>query len=255
MKLSRFAALFACAAIAASTHAAEIRLKHINDLFSVAPGDDDLYTASVGIGTVVNGWHLDLDEHLFTDKTNNLRFDETYLTVARDLQRPESKWRLRARLGVTRIGRGLYGQRLQNFVHAMIQVPEVTLPYMPGHQSHVYFGGNVGRTVAAFERAILEPQLEFESAGFKRHAKISLAARWDLGLGLELYTEAGARFSDTDYVPLVPWIKENAPVYVAGIGYKHFFEFKWTQNHFGTGDHHWHVAGRVYFGSKSGSGR
>jgi hypothetical protein len=237
------------AALTAGVHAAEIDLRHINDQFAASPVEDDLYTATLGIAGTVNDWTLGLDEYVFTDRANGLRFDETYLTVARDLLRPDSKWRLRARIGAVHVGKGLYGERLQNFVHSILGEDEVDLAYVPGSQSYVFVRLNVSRRLHANERLIFLPLVEIESAGFKEHARAALGVRFDLSERFNLHAEAGARFTDTSYAPLVLWIKDSEPTFGVGAGYKNFLDLTWTSNYFGTGDNHWHISMHLRFGA------
>ncbi len=237
------------ASLTANVYAAEIEFRHINDLFSASPTEDDLYSGALGLSGTVAGWTIDLDEYLFTDKTNGLRFDETYLTVAKDFLDPDSKWQVRARVGVAHVGQGIYGEGLQNFVHSILNQEELNLAYVPGSESHVFVRLNVARTVYSDERTTLAPLMEIESAGFKKHARVALGARWDLGERFGLRAEAGVRFSDTDFAPLSPWIEEIDPTVTVGLCYKNYLDLTWTSNYFGTGDNHWHVTFRLHFGA------
>ena len=99
------------------------------------------------------------------------------------------------------------------------------------------------------ERTTLAPLIEVESAGFKKHARMALGARWDLGEKFGLHAEAGARFSETNFAPLSPWIEKSGPTVAVGFGYKDFLDMTWTSNYFGTGDNHWHVTFRSHFGA------
>ncbi len=236
-------------AMAAHVHAAEIEFRHINDQYSTFPIEDDLYTGTLGISGTVAGWTFDLDEYIFTDKTNGLRFDETYLTVAREFLGPDSPWRLRARVGAVHVGEGLYGQDFQNFVHSILNQPEVHLPYVPDSTTDVFARLNVSRRLYANEGVFLDALMEIEYAGFKEHARVAVGAHWKLGQHFGLHAEAGARFSDTSYAPLMPWIEEAAPTFSIGAGYKHYVDLTWTHNYFGTGDNHWIISARARFGA------
>ena len=237
------------ASLTANVYAAEIEFRHINDLFSASPTEDDLYSGALGLSGTVAGWTLDLDEYLFTDKKNGLRFDETYLTVAKDFLGPDSKWQVRARVGAAHVGRGLYGQRLQNFVHSILFQPRLDLPYVPDSRTHAFVRLNVARTVYSDGETTLAPLIEIESSGFKKHARVALGARWVLGERFGLHAEAGARFSDTNFAPLSPWIENSGPTVAIGFCYKDFLDLTWTSNYFGTGDNHWHVTFRSHFGA------
>lgn len=247
--LSRgLAVAIAFAAVTSQVHAAEIELRHINDQYSSFEIEDDLYTGTVGVSGTVAGWTFDLDEYLFTDKVNGLRFDETYLTVARELLEADSAWSVRARAGAVHLGRGLYGQRLQNFVHEILQQEEVDLPYVGGSKSYGFVRLNVGRELFANKRVAFAALMEVESAGFKGHVRVAVTGRRALGRGFGLHAEYGQRYSDTSYAPLLPWIKGSEPAFAIGVEYKRFLDLTWSRNHFGTGEYHWHVTARVRFG-------
>ncbi|NIM01857.1 MAG: hypothetical protein GTN89_13730 [Acidobacteria bacterium] len=233
-----------------SAEAAEFEFRHINDLFSASPIEDDLYTATLGLSGRVDGWTFKLDEFLFTDRGRGLRFDETYLTVSRELLPAESKWGVRAELGAARVGRGLYGERLQNFVHEVLQQEKLNLTYATEMQSHVFVHLDVKRTFEPVGVATIAPLVELESAGFKKHARLALGVTWELGQGFDLYTEGGVRFSETNYAPLEPWLRDQEPTLTVGAGYKRWFRLTWTSNYFGTSDNHWHVTARAQWGAQ-----
>ena len=236
-------------ALSAPVPGAEIEFRHINDQFSASRIEDDLYTGTLGFAGTVAGWTFGLDEYMFTDKTNGLRFDETYLTVARELLGPDSAWRVRVRVGAVHVGEGLYGQDLQNFVHSIFNQDEVDLPYISDSMTDVFADLNVSRRLYANERVNLNALFEIEYAGFKEHAGVGLGAHWNLGRDFGLHAEAGVRFSDTSFAPLVPWIEENAPTFAVGAGYKHYVDLTWAHNYFGTGDNHWIISARARFGA------
>ena len=210
--------------------------------------EDDLYTATLGLAASVGRWSFDLDEYLFTDKGSGLRFDETYVTVSRDFLETDSKWQLRVRAGGVHLGRGLYGERLQNFVHEVLKQDEVFLSYVPESKTDFFVRLDVRRNLVASKRVVFAALMEVESAGFKEHARIGLEAGRNLSAGFELHAGVGLRYTDTDYAPLVPWIEDSDPTFGAGFRYKEFLDLTWTTNYFGTGDNHWHVTFRSQFG-------
>lgn len=250
------AAALLIGASAGPTRAGEIRATHINDLFSLSPVEDDLYTATLGLDATFSGWTLGLEEYLFTDKGAGSRFDETYLTVARELIREDaSPWSVRAEVGISHVGEGLFGQEIQNFVHRLINQAELFLTYVPEDRSYGFARVDVAYRVQARDRVVFIPRTELESAGFKRHALIALDTRWDLGGSVELRAEGGWRVTDTSFAPLETWVVESEPTLAVGLRYKHHVELTWTTNFFGTSDNHWHLGTRLRFGADTDNHR
>lgn len=232
---------------------AELELRHSNDLFSGSATEDDLYSATVGISGTVRGWTLDLEEFIFTDRTNGQRFDETYLTVARELLPQASRLSLRARVGVAHVGEGLFGQDAQNLVHQIVNQPKVELPYVLATGTHGFARLNLERVFNVSQRLRAVPLAEVEAAGFKRHAKAAVRGEWDLPRRFEFTLEGGWRWTRSDYAALDPWIDESDPTYAAGIRYARYVELRWSANHFGTADRHWNIVVRIPMGRRSGT--
>ena len=234
----------------AGAGADEIKLRHINDLWSLSPSYDDRYTGTVTLAWTHEGWTIDVTEYMFTDKDiNELRFDETYFTVAREFTPGEGHWRLRARAGVAHVGKGIFGERFQNFVHRLLDQSELDLPYVRDG-SHMFASVHASRPVVERERFTLTPYGEIESAGFKRHVLLALTANWDVGKGYGIVAETGFRWTRTDFAPLGFWIDENDPTFAVGASYKHLIDVRWTQNYFGTGERHWHLTTRIRIDKK-----
>jgi hypothetical protein len=79
--------------------AGEILFDADNDFLTSNPEDDDLYTFSLAFGWKWGEQTLRLRENAFTDKDAGIRFDETYLTVVRELPL-NAGWRGSADLGL-----------------------------------------------------------------------------------------------------------------------------------------------------------
>jgi hypothetical protein len=220
-------------------------LTHENDLFSGTPVEDDLYTATVGIAYERSGWRFRLNERLFTDRAAGLRFDESFLTVSRELLQPSRestrRWSLRAEAGVVRRGRGLFGQGTQNFIHEIVNEPEVRLPYIAGTSVHLAAALELSRTIPLGQGARLRPLIAAESAGFKEAARIAVEFRQQLPRGWWLVGELGGRLSETEFAPLAPWMDGSAPTYLLGAGYREWISLSWSENAFGTEDRHLHL--------------
>jgi hypothetical protein len=108
---------------------------------------------------------------------------------------------------------------------------------------------NVVRALRTRGGATVESELEIETAGFKRHARASLAARWDLGGGFGLGAEGGVRHTETGFAPLAQWIEATSPTVALGIAYRNHIDLTWTRNYFGTDDSHWQIAARLNLGA------
>ena len=250
MPIHRLCTVMAILCLSTGLHAAEIELWHINDLFSASRREDDLYTATIGIGGTAKGWNIALEEHLFTDKAADIRHDETFLTVARELLPADAKWRVRAELGIAHIGTGIFGEEFQNVIHDILNEPELILPYSTDERTHLYVNVRAARTVVRLRRFSLAPEVELESAGFKRHARLVARADWDLGEGVGILFEGGQRWTESDYPTLTPWIDPSDMAIAVGLTYKRYLELRWTANYFGVADRHWHVVGRFEVNSK-----
>lgn len=224
---------------------AVLELTHDNDLFSGTRIEDDLYTATVGIAYERSGWRLRLNERLFTDRAAGLRFDESFLTVSRELlQSPREsprRWSLLAEAGVVHRGRGLFGQGTQNFIHEIVNEPEVRLPYVAGSSVHPTIALELSRTLPLGQGAQLRPLIAAESAGFKEAARVAVEFRQELPRGWWLVGELGSRQSKTEFAPLAVWMDGNAPTYLLGAGYREWISLIWSENAFGTEDRHLHL--------------
>ena len=230
----------------------EIVIGHTNDLFAVTDDNDDRYTATLTLGVRHRGWEIELSENMFTDRfVNGIRFDETYLTVARGFSPGERGWVIRPEAGVARVGEGIYGQRFQNFVHRVIDHEEYFLQYVEDGD-HLFLGLRVARPLAAGKRFTLTPLVELETAGFKRHALLGLGAEFDAGRKFNIVGDFGFRWTRTDLAPLDIFVEEEDPAFGIGASYGGLVDLRWTRNYFGTGSNHWHLMVRVPVTKKSG---
>lgn len=238
-----------CLLVAAGGPRAEtaLVLRTSNDLGVFLPAKDDLYTASLGADLVTGNLGFTLDERMFTDRDAGLRFDETYLTVAATVPAP-SPWEVRVRAGAVRVGRGLFGENLQNLVHRLLNIDEVELDYIEGSETHALLRVEAERPFAATAALRIGPWIDLSEAfGFKRHAILGGALRWNRGGSVSVFARAAARYSDTELAVLEPWMGGWAPAFEAGMGYKEFLTASYTYNAFGTEDGHIHLRFRWSF--------
>ena len=223
----------------------KLEFYHANDLFAGSREDDDLYTATVGVAFETPQWTLRLRENLFTDRAAMLRFDETYLTWFNRKGDGNSRWFHEGEWGLVRRGRGLFGESTQNFIHEIVNEPEVRLPYVGGTTLHPYLRMKGGRGMPLAQRWRALASIEAETAGFKEHARIELKGRREFPTGGWLELATGLRYSNTEYAPLVPWMNGRAPTYELAGGYREWISLSWTQNAFGTEDRHFHLRFKI----------
>ena len=119
-------------------NAEEVRIVLAND-FLTANNADDLYTGALALGFDLGRYCLHFGENIFTDRENEIRFDETYLAVERGL--PDlGGWHASVELGVIHVGKGLLGQGTQNSLHRLIGDDEVDFPYVENDRLHPTLG-------------------------------------------------------------------------------------------------------------------
>lgn len=235
---------------AVRARAGGVRIDLSNDFLTSNVLDDDLYTFGLEFTYNFGRYDLSLVENAFTDSAHNLRFDETYLSASREF-RPFSGWHPHFRVGVLRVGRGLFGQRFQNGLHRLVGDKKVELPYLEG--SHLYPALGLGFWRQHLLRGNLSvlPKIELSSSfGFKSSAVVSVEAIWQPLPTFWLGVAVGGRYSDTAFAPLEPWIADTGPVTEISVGLPNNMVFSWNYNRFGTRfehvsiDYRWTPGGR-----------
>ena len=225
----------------------ELTLRTTNDVGVVLPGKDDLYTASLGLEVATGKLRFVLDELMFTDREAGLRFDETWLTAAYSLP-VLSGWESRVEAGAVRVGNGIFGEEIQNFVHRLLNIDEVELDYIQGNDTHALLRLELERPFAARPGLAVGPWFDLsETFGFKRHAILGAALRWQGDGKLSAFGRAAARYSDTELAVLEPWMDGWGPQLEAGLGYGKFLRASYSFNFYGTEEHHLHLAFRWTF--------
>lgn len=235
-----FAAL---TALAEQARGYELRLSTENDLFVEEKHPDDLYTFSVGIGVDRGPYTFGLQEHAFTDRQANVRFDETHLTVTRRLTR--AAWQVELTGGAVHVGHGLFGEEAQNAVHDLIGADEVDLRYADS-DLHPEAAVSAERWWPLGRRIVAGPRIEAAAVpGLHSHAIVAGQLAWQANRWLDVELLAGHRFTDTDHEALEGRLASEAPIGVVSVVLVQRLEVTWSFNKLGDEREHLTVGYRV----------
>jgi len=219
----------------------DLTLFSLNDFGTFTPHHDDLYTSSLGLSIATGPVSCGMVENMFTDRTNETRFDESHLTVSGDLP-PIDGWQMAAEVGLVRVGTGLFGQEFQNRIHGALGRPALQLTYIDGVSWHGALRFEAAREFPVGQRLTVGPRFELADAfGFKAHALAGATLRWEKNHRLVVQGTAGARYSTAELDALSPWINGLAPAGGLEMIYRDLLSVSYTYNAFGTEDHHWYV--------------
>lgn len=205
---------------------------------------DDLYTFSVALSWDMDEAVLRLRENAFTEREAGLRFDETFLTVGRELE-ARAAWTASVEAGVARIGRGLFGDGAQNAVHRLIGSPEVHLDYVDGPRYHPY--GRIELTRAVAGSALRGgPLVEVEAAiDHKSSALLAWTAAWSGDAPVAVKATVGHRWVDADFAPLTPHVANSEPYVAVELALEPGLLVSWSYNAYGTASEHVAIGYRV----------
>ena len=157
--------------------AAELRIFHNNDLFVDNSVNDDFYSFGGRIELETRQWTLRWTENGFTNRVERFRFDETYLTLGRQV--PVGRWSLWLEFGAMRVGKGFLGQGAQNTIHDWIGEDRVFLPYLEEEKSRLHLAFESGRLFSLGEHFSLGPQFGIRtSVGYKSNTLVGLRGVW-----------------------------------------------------------------------------
>ena len=240
-----FLGLIAAALIttAERAHGYELRLTTENDLFVQGTEPDDLYTFSVGIGIERGPTTFGLEEHAFTDREADVRFDETHLTLTRRLVR--SSWDLELTGGVVHVGEGLFGEAAQNAVHEVVGSDEVDIPYADT-QWHPRAGVAAERWWPLGSRVMAGPRLEIDSVpGLHSHAIVAGQLEWRPHRYVDVEVLAGHRFTDAGHEALEAHLAQDAPIGEVSVVVLQRIELSWSYNKLGDEREHLTIGYRV----------
>lgn len=224
------------AALAAPTQALDLRLATEND-FLTSSNSDDLYTFSVALAAEQGPYTFSLRENAFTDRAAGTRFDETYLTVGRSIASLEP-WNLSAAVGVARVGRGIFGQDVQNAVHGLLGEEELDLRYA---SSRLYPAVTVeAERFSALTRSLeIGPRLEAASVpGFRSNAVLAAQARWQVAGNVAVHTLLGGQSTHSSFAPLEDHLASFAPIARLGLVLRDLVFVSWSYNDYGNEREH-----------------
>lgn len=218
--------------------AENVRISFANDFLTSNPLADELYTGALQLDFDLGSYRLTFGENMFTDSENDVRFDETYLAIERDL--PDfGPWRSTVQAGVVHVGRGLLGESAQNSLHRLIGDNEVDIAYVDSNRYHPTLRLRFHRPLRNWHRTSLSVHGEmYEAFDFKRHAQSGVTFHWP-GRSFASFTAGlGARYTDTNFEALERRISSLAPTWEAGLRFRNSMSLSWTYNEFGTRSQH-----------------
>lgn len=173
--------------------AAELRLTLANDPINGNERKDDLYTSALDIDLAIADRYLLFTERMFTNRERGIRFDETEASVAL-LPVTFAGWTGRPELGLLHVGKGLFGQDVQNDVHRLTGSDPVELDYVDDEKLYPTAAIVATRELARAGASPLRLEIETRIApGFRSTAQARLATRRDLGRNFAVELAAGAR--------------------------------------------------------------
>jgi hypothetical protein len=239
-----FALLFgALTSWAGPAHGDELRLSTENDFFVESRHKDDLYTFSVGLDFERGPYTFELQEHAFTDREAQVRFDETHLVVTRLLAGPS--WDLELTGGVVHVGKGLFGESTQNAVHDLFGNEEVRLPYADS-ELYARAGAAVQRWWLFGEGLTLGPHVEIDLVpGLHSHAVVAGQLEWQAARHVAVQLLAGHRFTKADNEALERRLASNAAIGRLSLILAQRIEVTWSYNERGDQREHLTVGYRV----------
>lgn len=237
------------AATAAPAWAVDLSFATEND-FLTGDNRDDLYTYSIALAAERGRYRFALRENAFTDREAGARFDETHLTVRRDVP-GLGPWLVAAEAGVVRVGRGIFGQDVQNALHRLLGDDELDLHYLDT-RLHASLGIEAERWFELDGGLELGPRLEAASApAFRSHAALGAQARWQPTPSIEVLAFAGGRWSDASLELLDRHLASLAPIARVGVVYRDGLFVSWTYNDYGDEREHLTIGLRLS-GSRGG---
>lgn len=230
-------------------HAVDLRLATENDFLTRNPTADDLYTFSIALEVEHGPYSISLRENAFTDRDAGVRFDETYLTVGRDVPGLRS-WRVHAEVGLAHVGQGLFGQDAQNAFHRIIGDEEVDLAYADS-SLHASLALTAERSFGPVEHLEVGPRLEATSVpGLRSHGVLGAEARWQPKPGIAIEVFAGGRLSHASLGALEPHLAELGAVVRVGILLNDAVFLSWTYNDYGDKREHLSLGYRIPLGGR-----
>jgi hypothetical protein len=177
---------------------------------------------------------------MFTDKGADSRFDESYLALGWRLPKT-GDWEMWAQVGAVHVGEGLFGQDMQNWIHRLVNQPQVDLTYIDENTFHATLDFDAFRPFDVRKQLKIGPWVDLHAAfDFKQHAIVGARLEWRMVKRFFFDARLAARYTNAELPELQPWIVEFGPAAEAGINFNHFLYASYSYNAFGTEHHHWH---------------
>lgn len=240
---------------AGGVHAAppwHFRVVQNNDFLADNTVDDDFYTFGIRLELSYGALSYRLTENAFTDREDDARFDETYLTVGRLL--PDAwlgAWNVWVELGAVHVGEGLLGQSAQNQLHELVGVDPVHLEYLEGVDDyHAHVTAELGRQWRLARHWTAGPRIGFStSIGFRTNSLAGVRTVWKPSRRFAVDVVLGARFADTELPLLEPHLEKASLAAMVELDLPFGFLVEWSLNRYGTERRH------LSFGWSIGGGR
>ncbi len=176
-----------------------------NDYGSPNQRNDDLYTFGIELRKDVGAHRFAFSERAFTDKRAGVRFDETELRYeVRGTWRGLPRWDWRLTGGLLHVGRGAFGQDLQNRLHEVLANRQHELSYLPS-SLHPLVELQAARSFRVAEEVFVGPYLEAGVAsGHKSTALAALRGAWRSGDEPSIRFMLGVRAADASTAAPAP---------------------------------------------------
>lgn len=222
----------------------QVRFVTNNDFLTDNEVNDDFYTFGARIEVSRGAWTVRWDENAFTDRVDDFRFDETYLTVGGLLP---ADWFgglcVWVEGGVAHVGEGLLGEEAQNELHDLIGDDPVILDYLPGVDDyHLHLNTEIGQQWKLTDSWTLGPQAGAAATfDFRSNAFVGLRSIWKPSERFGLDVTVGNRWTDTDLDVLGAHLKDSDLAAQVEIKLPWHFVIEWSRNRYGTGRDHFSI--------------
>jgi hypothetical protein len=241
--------LFALGSFTASLARAESERPRFELVLSndILAGDvDDRYTAALSahapLGT---NFVVVFSERMFTDRDAGLRFDETRVALGRH-RLGVGNWQVDASFGVVHVGRGLLGESVQNAVHRLVAADPVDLDYVDQERLYAEVVAQAHGPSQRLGPLVWRPEFEIGIApGFANQAVGRVVADAEIAPWLGLSVSVGARWATSNLDLLERHLEPLAAELSVSVLVADRLSLTWTDNAFGTGDDHVHLAWRL----------
>lgn len=230
------------------------RLSMVNDYLTNNTEDDDFFTFGLRAEGRWKKLTVRFEENGFTDSADGLRYDESHLAAGMAASgKWTGKWQLYFELGATHIGRGVFGQDVQNDLHRLVGDRGLELDYIEGLDElylHVLLEAGLPLPVGFQWQAGPLTSLH-TSPGYRTNFFAGLRATWSPRTPVSLDLATGARFADTELELLKPHLESASFDTMVHLYLPFGFFATWSLNRYGTDREHvsfgWQYGGAERF--------